>query len=96
MYRETHRWTGLGWIGWPQYNTNLLSTSTVALPFAHLAGFGAVHADGYGLGYMVQPDHTTVCVSSFRGSATNKGSTAFASALQAAFADVARRLATRS
>jgi carnitine O-acetyltransferase len=74
------------------YSSNLLSTSTVALPFAHVAGFGAVHADGYGLGYMVQDDAVAVCISAFRGSATNRGAGAMAAALEQAIGDVAAHL----
>ena len=71
-----------------QYSSNLLSTSTVGLPFAQTAGFGPVHGDGYGLGYMVQDRHTSVCVSSFRASSHGIGSTAMAESLNRALADI--------
>ena len=80
------------WLAWGdgmmQYSSNLLSTSTVGLPFAQTAGFGPVHGDGYGLGYMVQDRHTSVCVSSFRASSHGIGSTAMAESLNRALADI--------
>jgi len=78
-----------------QYMSNLLSTSTVPLPFARLAGFGAVHGDGYGVGYMVQDDYTQACITSFKSSRQNRGAGAFAAALSGAFTDVVTLLQSK-
>jgi len=68
--------------------SNLLSTSTVPLPFARLAGFGAVHGDGYGIGYMVQDEYTQACITSFKSSRENRGASTFAAALNNAFTNL--------
>jgi len=48
-----------------------LSTSNVTAPFIRLFGFGPVTGNGYGLGYMTQPESVPVNVSSFKSGQTD-------------------------
>ncbi len=43
-----------------------MSTSTVTLPFAKGAGFGAVNHGGYGIGYIVKDKITALNITSYK------------------------------
>lgn len=65
-------------------NSNLLSTSTVSLPSLRLAGFGPVHADGFGVAYAIHNNELAFNITSFRkGTAVQ-----FADALEKALSDI--------
>eukprot|EP00002_Diphylleia_rotans_P013060 TRINITY_DN2541_c0_g1_i1.p1 TRINITY_DN2541_c0_g1~~TRINITY_DN2541_c0_g1_i1.p1 ORF type:complete len:615 (-),score=144.41 TRINITY_DN2541_c0_g1_i1:316-2160(-) len=71
----------------PSYATmgsSILSTSGLYSPYTALFGFGAVHQDGYGVGYMVGNDSITFSVSNF-----NKDASQFADILSKSIRDVA-------
>jgi carnitine O-acetyltransferase len=71
----------------PTYATmgsSILSTSGLYSPYTALFGFGAVHQDGYGLGYMITSDSITVSVSNF-----NKDASQFAAVLSQSIKDLA-------
>ena len=57
-------------------STWTLSTSNVTTDFFDLFGFGAVSADGYGLGYMTLEGHMPVCVTSYGGAGTDSAALA--------------------
>lgn len=42
-----------------------LSTSTIGGPATDMIGFGAVSETGYGIGYLVEPDHLKFTITCF-------------------------------
>ncbi len=47
-------------------NTIDISTSTIGGPATELIGFSAVCPTGFGVGYLIEPDHLMFVISSFK------------------------------
>jgi len=50
---------------------NILSTSNCGTDVVKLFGFGAVNAEGFGLGYMTLDNYIPVTVTDYQGNAEN-------------------------
>lgn len=73
---------------WNRYSANILSTSTLGLPFIHFASFGAVHEDGYGIAYVIHDNSIHVACTSYSSSKKNIGVDSFLKSLNHALDDM--------
>jgi hypothetical protein len=60
---------------WSRFNTSVLSCSncTVFGPSLRCVGYGAVCANGYGLGYVAKPDQINVCITNYTQDPAGEG-----------------------
>eukprot|EP00924_Labyrinthula_sp_SR-Ha-C_P016967 maker-scaffold_6-snap-gene-20.57-mRNA-1 protein AED:0.03 eAED:0.03 QI:59/0.8/0.83/1/1/1/6/35/637 len=75
----------------PSYNLSsnwILSTSNVTTPFFDLFGFGAVTANGYGIGYQTLDDVLPFCITSYKDSTDGTNSSRYANNLGESLEDI--------